>query len=620
LSTNTSFDDVYPCGPIPKAPETFAVPSSGPYVHFFEYGDPDGHAGFQCIELANRFLWVADGLQPISGTKLDGYDYVDTEVSAGRVPSKYRIYNADDARLHVPYLPGDVVSFSGYHGDGHVAVVIGSTYTKAGGGTYTVVLMEEDASPAGQTTAAVKDWEMQKPAGSDVTPYDFLEMPSPKPAPTWTAIKAPLPANAVSTYLGGTQLLSVACTSAASCVAVGGYYTGSSAHIEGLLLTESGTTWKADEARAPAGAASNPVFLLFSVACPSGSWCVAVGYYTDSAGRDQAVMVTGSGTKWTVTKAPVPGGGAADLSAALLSVACQSATNCVAVGSYEQPSGSYQGLVVTGSGTKWKAVKAPLPDNANTNSFAGLNSVACPSASSCTAVGNYDDSSSQQGLLLTRSGTIWKPMQAPAPGGTASGQVSLASVTCPSTSWCVTAGIYEDSAQADQGLLLTRSGTQWNATKAPLPHGAAADPDVGMASVTCASASSCTAVGYYIDSESVNQGWLMTWSGRTWTATKAPVPTAYTAVGLNTVACASASACVAAGYYDNSVGFPGLILTGSGPTWKPTEAPMPPGADSASPNVGLYAGACPSASACVVVGRYEESSGNWQALLLAGPG
>jgi hypothetical protein len=437
-------------------------------------------------------------------------------------------------------------------------------------------------------------------------------------AASWTATEAPLPANAGPTVVGGTGLNSVACPSASECIAAGGY-DDSSAKLQGLLLTESGPTWIPAESPLPAGAAADPDVYLGSVACMSASSCVAVGYYTDSSGESQELVVTGSGTTWTATKVPVPGG-AADLGTYLYSVACPSASECVAVGGYEDSSGNYHGLLLTGFGTTWTATDAPLPTDASAYPDGVLNSVACPSASSCVAVGHYDSSSQQQGLLLTGSGTTWTATEAPTPadaGGSPS--VFLDSVACSSASSCVAAGGYEDSAEADQGLLVTGSGTTWIPAEAPLPAGAAADHNVSLSSVACLPASSCVAIGYYIDSAETNQGLLVTGSGATWTPTEAPAPSAYTAVGLVSAACSSASSCVVGGSYDNSVGLPGLLLTGSGTQWTPTEAPLPSGGGSAYLGVSLDSAACPSANSCIVVGRYQDAAGNWQALLLTGP-
>ena len=75
------------------------------------------------------------------------------------------------------------------------------------------------------------------------------------------------------------------------------------------------------------------------------------------------------------------------------SVACPSASSCVTAGSYSDSSGDIQAVLVTGSGTSWTAAEAPLPANAAADRYAFLGSVACPSASSCVAAGVYADSS-----------------------------------------------------------------------------------------------------------------------------------------------------------------------------------------------------------------------------------
>ena len=101
------------------------------------------------------------------------------------------------------------------------------------------------------------------------------------------------------------------------------------------------------------------------MACASASSCVATGDYTDSSGNTQALLVTGSGTSWTAAEAPLPANAAADPDAFFPgSVACASASSCVATGFYTDSSGNIQGLLVTGSGTSWTAAEAPLPANA----------------------------------------------------------------------------------------------------------------------------------------------------------------------------------------------------------------------------------------------------------------
>jgi hypothetical protein len=214
--------------------------------------------------------------------------------------------------------------------------------------------------------------------------------------------------------------------------------------------------WTAGEAPLPAGAASNPGVGLGSVACPSASSCVAVGSYFDSSGNYQGLLLTGSGTSWTAAEAPLPAGAAADPGASLGSVACPSASSCVAAGIYTDPSGNWHVLLLTGSGTSWTATEAPLPAGA---AGASLGSVACPSASSCVAAGSSTDSSgsNQEPLLVTGSGTSWAAAEASLPGGAGS-SADLGSVACPSASFCVAVGGYTDSSGNRQGLLVSGPG------------------------------------------------------------------------------------------------------------------------------------------------------------------
>ena len=438
----------------------------------------------------------------------------------------------------------------------------------------------------------------------------------------WTATVAPLPADAASHP--GAIVRAAACPSASSCVGVGTYYDSSKGE-QVLVLAGSGTSWTAAEAAPPANAGSEPI-TLFTVACASASYCVATGFYYDSSGNQHGLLVTGSGTSWTTTEAPLPANAANDRPATLTWVACASASSCVATGTYTDSSGNEQGLLLAGSGTSWTATEAPLPGGAASDPDAGLGSVACAPASSCVAAGDYTDSSgNEQGLLLAGSGTSWTATEAPLPGGAASDpDAGLGSVACAPASSCVAAGTYTDSSGNEQGLLLAGSGTSWTATEAPLPAGAASDPDAVLSSVACAPASSCVADGTYIDSSGNRQGLLLAGSGTSWTATEAPLPAGATdspVTILARIACTSASFCVVLGLYEDSSGNrQGLLLTGSGTSWAATEGPVPTNA-AASPFIfPLESIVCASASSCVATGSYFDSSGNGQGLLVTGPG
>ena len=73
---------------------------------------------------------------------------------------------------------------------------------------------------------------------------------------------------------------------------------------------------------------------------------------------------------------------------------------------------------------------------------------------------------------------------------------------------CTAVGGYTDSSGHQQGLLLSESSGSWAGAEAPLPANAAATLAAGLASVSCASAGNCTAVGSYGDSSGHGQGLL----------------------------------------------------------------------------------------------------------------
>jgi hypothetical protein len=265
-------------------------------------------------------------------------------------------------------------------------------------------------------------------------------------APSWTAIKAPVPNASLRTLLW-----QVGCHTAALCVATGIYGDSAGEHL--LLLTGHGSSWIATKAPLPAGAGSSSGDYLptvNSVACPSASGCVAAGYYQDTSARQYGLLLTGHGTSWTATKAPLPAGAAANPETILSDVACPSATECIAVGYYFDAAGDQQGLLVTGHGSSWTATKAPMPPG----DIAGgtvLKDVACPTAVTCVATGSYLSRAGGQGLLLTGHGTSWKAARAPLPSGAAAGG-SLGDVACPAAAACVATGSYLDPAGHQDAL------------------------------------------------------------------------------------------------------------------------------------------------------------------------
>ena len=290
---------------------------------------------------------------------------------------------------------------------------------------------------------------------------------------TWSPAEAPLPPGTASNPIAA--FFSVTCPVAGMCVAVGSYV--SSSGTQGLIDTLSGGAWSAAEAPLPAGAATNPVGFVVSAVCPVAGTCVAVGSYTNSSGA-QGLIETLSGGTWSATEAPLPPGAASNPMAEFSSMTCPVPGTCVAVGRYYDSSFDAQGLIETLSAGSWSAAEGPLPAGAASNDNTLLYSVACPVAGTCVAVGTYGNSCCNgQGVIESLSGGTWTAIEAPLPPDTeAPPEAGVNSVACPVAGSCVAVGTYVDLAGNPQGLIDTLSGGSWTGIKAPLPSGALPTP------------------------------------------------------------------------------------------------------------------------------------------------
>ena len=225
--------------------------------------------------------------------------------------------------------------------------------------------------------------------------------------------------------------------------------------------------------------------------------------------------------------------------AVLNSVACTSAGNCVGIGEYKDTTGSTQAVVATQSaGGAWQASELTLPGNANTTAGAQnarMDSVACPSAGNCVATGFYTDTTgSDPAVVATQSaGGAWQASELTLPGNadtTAGHQnAELNSVVCASAGNCVAGGDYRDTTGSTQALVATQSaGGAWQASELTLPANASSTAGAQIAvlnSVACASAGNCAAAGQYKDTTGSVQALAATQSaGGAWQASELTLP------------------------------------------------------------------------------------------------
>jgi hypothetical protein len=227
----------------------------------------------------------------------------------------------------------------------------------------------------------------------------------------------------------------------------------------------------------------------------------------------------------------------------------------------------------------------------------------------------------------------WSGVQAPLPSGpdapSADPGVTLSSsftssadhVSCASALSCAAVGYYEGGGSGDEHALIeTDSGGSWTPLEAPLPSAAPADATSSMSGVSCASDGTCVAVGTYKDSSDLPHAVIDTLANGNWINVPAQLPSDVIPSGesfLKSVDCVSATSCMAVGSYEGSSGLEGFVDTLSGGTWSATPLPAPAGAAALNEVFPDFV-SCPALGGCAVSGLYEYGTGpQLQAYLLA---
>jgi len=242
-----------------------------------------------------------------------------------------------------------------------------------------------------------------------------------------------------------------------------------------------------------------------SVSCSSPGNCSAGGFYTDSTGGDQAFAASEVKGTW---RAPIEVPGTAALNkyayAWINSVSCASAGNCSAGGYYTDSRGYEQLMVVNEVNGTWRnAIEVPGTAALNKGDYAQVSSVSCASAGNCSAGGWYMDSSAlDDPLVVSEVNGKWHNAIR-VPGMTALTRHifgTVSSVSCSSAGNCSAGGWYTDSADLVQPFVVNEvRGTWHNAVKVPGIATLNRGGDAVISSVSCGRAGNCSALGSYTD-------------------------------------------------------------------------------------------------------------------------
>ena len=382
----------------------------------------------------------------------------------------------------------------------------------------------------------------------------------------------------------------------------------------------------------PAGAATSSQHAsIDGVACGATNSCVAVGSYV-ARGVNQALVEIETRGHWQPGTAPgLPSGAISSPASAngpitqLDAVSCSHVGDCVAVGTFKSAAGFVPWRISEVAGL-WQSPRAVvLPTNAAKDfQSAALFAVSCSSATSCTAVGTYTDSSNDQlPLSVSEINGAWQPSVAPALPSSAIGldqSAQLSGIACASPGDCVAVGGFVD-ATGYEAMALTESDNAWHPASGavviapPSGHAALSSAEFnGLNALSCPTATQCVAVGQF----AVSTGYspvVATMSGSTWSdASVVAVPSAPTLTGpgaatLASVSCSTTAQCTAVGTYGNTtthLAFSAALTSGS---WTATEGSAPLADATKSPMGDYRAVQCFAAGECLVGGDYGATSG-----------
>ena len=346
---------------------------------------------------------------------------------------------------------------------------------------------------------------------------------------SWSIVNSP---NALITQHN--RLLGVTCATASDCWAVGYHFDGS---VNQTLIEHwDGNSWAIVTSPNPLIPQSNR---LSAVTCVSASDCWAVGFSFDGS-VNQTLIEHWNGTSWTIVASPNT---SITQSNTLAAVTCTSASDCWAVGYYSNGSAN-QTLTEHWDGISWAIVNSPNTSITQQNALAG---VACESASNCWAVGSYLVGVAYQTLIEHWDGTSWSIVTSPNNNTRTN---LLHGITCASASDCWAVGYYSNGS-ANQTLIEHWDGTSWAIVASPSTSTTQSNFLVGM---TCESASNCWTIGFATTASSVVQTLIERWDGTSWAIVSSPNTSATQNNLLFAVTCASAADCWAVGYYVNAKG------------------------------------------------------------------
>ncbi len=391
-------------------------------------------------------------------------------------------------------------------------------------------------------------------AGSPGPPRLVTHLPALRLGPRLTVLP-PGARNALAPATKSRQLFGVFCTNASNCWAVGDVM-GKNTTVN-QVLHWTGKQWFTVKVPNQAGTAKGAINQLFAVRCTSVKDCWAVGdsQQPGSSGQlDQALHFNGK--QWKVVDMPAPGGTAAGNTNDLVDVACTSAKSCWAVGEYGMVATMTEPIVlfnqaVHWDGNKWTFTKTPNPGGVSKGDGNFLDSVRCTSPAACWAAGTGGSLTkfNLRNEMFFFNGKKWTAQTVPNPVGPGKDHIDiLNTLACTAPDDCWAVGEAGNLAAKPKGFEHNEA-LRWNGKKWAVVKTPNPNNEVDeLFGVTCVAAQDCWAVGSAGVHPGVNEAFH--WNGVTWTpvhAVNGGGTGTDTVNSLESVRCTSHSSCWAVG-------------------------------------------------------------------------
>ncbi|GAC1583062.1 MAG: hypothetical protein NVS3B24_21550 [Candidatus Dormibacteria bacterium] len=400
----------------------------------------------------------------------------------------------------------------------------------------------------------------------------------------------------------GNYLFAVTCAATSDCWAAGtrGAVGPRAGTVDTLVEHWDGRAWTVTPSPNPAPGANS---FMFAVRCTASARCWAVGTSYSSRTPNHTLVERWDGSQWTLVSSPNTYSSEHSL---LFGVSCPGSTDCWTVG-YGYNGSAFQTLTERWQGRGWEIVASPNLSSTDNNE---LQAVACPSASSCWAVGSTAVANVYQPLLEHWDGLSWSVASSPIPPG--SRGATLSAVTCAGIADCWAGGsAYDNTAQVFKSLIEHWDGAAW--TIVASPNSSLVEHNF-INGISCASSADCWAVGAYSNSVQhfLNPGQTLTqhWDGKAWTIVASANTSPIQANILQAVSCSSSNDCLAVGSYRTMTTQVALAEKWNGSSWSLT-----PTAPAGASSYAVLEGVSCTSGTCSAVGSYLGAGGNDQTLV-----